>query len=87
MHLYFSNYGSGQRFLQVDSSEKGIGVVLAQGTAGEEKPVVFLSRKLLPRETRYSTIEKECLTIKWSGYLSRYPDSTWLGEGGGAVKS
>ncbi len=137
-----------QRFLvQVDASEKGIGAVLAQGTAGEEKPVVFLSRKLLPRETRYSTIEKECLAIKWSleslryyllgrefdletdhraltwihtmkdnnaritrwylalqpysfkvrhrpgrlnlvaDYLSRYPDSTRLGEGEGDVKS
>ena len=28
--------------------------------------MVFLSRKLLPRETRYSTVEKECLAIKWS---------------------
>ncbi len=137
-----------QQFLvQVDASEKGIGAVLAQGTAGQEKPVVFLSRKLLPRETRYSTIEKECLAIKWSleslryyllgrefdletdhraltwihtmkyhnaritrwylalqpysfkvrhrpgklnlvaDYLSRYLDSTWLGEGEGDVKS
>ncbi len=62
-----------QRFLvQVDASEKGIGAVLAQGTAGEEKPVVFLSRKHLPRETRYSTIEKECLAIKWSLESLRY---------------
>lgn len=62
-----------QRFLvQVDASEKGIGAVLAQGTAGEEKPVVFLSRKLLHRETRYSTIEKECLAIKWSLESLRY---------------
>lgn len=48
-----------RRFLvQVDASDKGIGAVLAQGTLGAEKPMVFLSRKLLPRGTRYSTIEK-----------------------------
>lgn len=135
-----------QRFLvQVDASATGIGAVLAQGSSGEEKPVVYLSRKLLPRETRYSTIEKECLAIKWAldslryyllgrefdletdhraltwiqsmkdhnarvtrwylslqpynfkirhrpgkqnvvaDYLSRFPVSAWLGEGGGNV--
>ena len=31
---------------------------------GVEHPLAFYSRKLLPRETRYSTIEKECLAIK-----------------------
>ncbi|KAL0170625.1 hypothetical protein M9458_035221, partial [Cirrhinus mrigala] len=40
------------RFLvHVVASDKGIEAVLAQGTLGAEKPVVFLSRKLLPRET------------------------------------
>lgn len=33
---------------------------------GEEHPVVFLCRKLQPRETRYSTVEKEGLAIKWA---------------------
>ncbi len=62
-----------QRFLvQVDASATGIGAVLAQGSAGEEKPVIFLSRKLLPRETRYSAIEKECLAIKWALDSLRY---------------
>ena len=50
--------------LQTDASEKGIGAVLSQyDDDGMEHPVVFYSRKLLPRETRYSTVEKECLTI------------------------
>ena len=31
---------------------------------GTEHPVAFYSRKLLPREVLYSTIEKECLAIK-----------------------
>ncbi|KAL0152831.1 hypothetical protein M9458_051871 [Cirrhinus mrigala] len=62
-----------QRFLvQVDVSTTGIGVVLAQGSTGEERPVVYLSHKLLPRETRYSAIEKEGLAIKWSLDSLRY---------------
>ncbi|XP_031668019.1 uncharacterized protein LOC116359314 [Oncorhynchus kisutch] len=62
-----------KRFLvQVDASAVGIGAVLAQGEPGEELPVLYLSRKLLPRETRYSTIEKECLAIKWALDSLRY---------------
>ena len=37
--------------------------------AGEVHPVTFYSRKLLSRDERYSTVEKECLAIKsacWS---------------------
>jgi hypothetical protein len=37
--------------VQVDASAVGIGAVLAQGDAGEERPIAYLSRKLLPRET------------------------------------
>ena len=51
--------------LQTDASDRGIGAVLSQlDEDGHDHPVVFFSRKLLPREERYSTVEKECLAIK-----------------------
>ena len=58
--------------LQTDASERGIGAVLSQrNDAGAEHPVAFYSRKLLPREVRYSTIEKECLAIKAATHAFR----------------
>ena len=51
--------------LQTDASDRGVGAVLSQKDKnGEEHPVGYFSKKLLPREERYSTIEKECLAIK-----------------------
>ena len=59
--------------LQTDASNKGIGAVLSQkDEAGEEHPVAFYSRKLLPREERYSTVEQECLAIKLAVQAFRY---------------
>ena len=54
-----------QRFiLQTDASDRGIGAVLSQSDqTGEEHPIAYYSRKLLPREERYAAIEKECLGI------------------------
>ena len=52
-------------FLQTDASERGVGAVVSQATeGGGDKPVAYFSRKLLAREERYSTVEKECLAIK-----------------------
>eukprot|EP00731_Ephydatia_muelleri_P001017 Em0001g1017a len=51
--------------LQTDASEYGVGAVLSQlDEAGGDHPIAYFSRKLLPREVRYSTVEKECLAIK-----------------------
>ena len=51
--------------LQTDASDRGVGAVLSQlNNEGRDRPIAFFSRKLLPREQRYSTVEKECLTIK-----------------------
>ena len=47
---------------QRDASGVRVEAVLSQG---EEKdhPIAYFSRKLLPREKSYSTVEKECLAI------------------------
>ena len=53
--------------LQTDASDLAIGAVLSQkGADGLEHPVSYFSRKLLPHETRYATVEKECLAVKLS---------------------
>ena len=58
--------------LQTDASNHGIGAVLSQcDDDGTEHPVAFYSRKLLPREERYSTVEKECLAIKLATHAFR----------------
>ena len=58
--------------LQTDASNRGLGAVLAQEVEGLDRPVLYLSRKLSDREERYSTVEKECLAIKWAVGALRY---------------
>ena len=49
--------------LRTDASGTGLGAVLLQYQDGSPFPVAYASRKLLDRETRYSTIERECLAM------------------------
>ena len=51
--------------LRTDASVTGLGAVLLQYHDKFPYPVSYASRKLLPREQNYSTIERECLAIKW----------------------
>ena len=51
--------------LRTDASGTGIGAVLLQYHDDVPHPVAYASRKLMDRETRYSTIERECLAIVW----------------------
>ena len=58
--------------LQTDASERGVGAVLSQRSdQGEEHPIAYFSKKLQPREEKYSTIEKECLAIKVAPHAFR----------------
>ena len=53
-------------FLRTDASDVGVGAVLLQEFEREGRlPIAYASKKLLPREKNYSTIEKECLGIIW----------------------
>ena len=52
--------------LQTDACNDGVGGILLQEEDGVKHPVAFASKKLLPRECHFSTIEKECLAIVWA---------------------
>ena len=69
---------SDQFTLRTDASSVGLGAVLLQDFDGVLHPVCFASRKLLDRERRYSTIERECLAIVWS--ISKFSKFLWGSE-------
>ena len=51
--------------LQTDASEVGVGAVLSQLDDNDQDHAIrYFSRKLLPREQKYATVEKECLAVK-----------------------
>ena len=52
--------------IQCDASNTGIGGVLLQKENGKNHPVMYASRKLLAREQKYSTGEKECLAVMFT---------------------
>ena len=52
--------------LCTDASDVGVGAVLVQALNDEKLHIMYASRKLNPAETRYSIIERECLSIVWT---------------------
>ncbi|XP_034446667.1 uncharacterized protein LOC117764737 [Hippoglossus hippoglossus] len=65
--------GAGATYrIPTDASNRGLGAVLSQQVGGVDHPVLYISRKLSEREARYSTIEKECLAIRWAVDTLRY---------------
>ena len=51
--------------LRIDASNFGLGAALMQQHDEKLYLVAYASKKLAPAETRYSTLEKECLGIVW----------------------
>jgi hypothetical protein len=49
--------------ITTDASDVGVGAVLEQEKDGEIHPISYASRGLTDTETRYSTIEKECVGV------------------------
>ena len=52
-----------QFILRTDASDTGIGAILLQEHGGRPPPIAFASKKLSPRERRFSAIEKGCWAI------------------------
>ena len=50
-------------YLMTDASDYGIGAYLYQLRDGREFPIAFMSKALDARESRWSTLEKECYAI------------------------
>ena len=58
--------------LQTDVSDWRNGAVLSQTDKNDDDhPIAYFSEKLLLREQRYSTVEKECLAIKLATHAFR----------------
>jgi hypothetical protein len=52
--------------LYIAAEEKTIGVVLTQEDKSKEYVIVYLGRRLLDPETRYTHIEKLCLSLYYA---------------------
>ena len=52
--------------LYVAAEDKIIGAVLTQETEGKEYIITYLSRRLIDTETRYTFIEKLCLSLYYA---------------------
>jgi len=52
--------------VQTDASDESLGACLLQEYDGVKHPMMFASKKLLPREQNYSVSEREALAIIWA---------------------
>ena len=59
----------------VDSSSYGFGAVLSHVIDGQERPVCFASRTLLPAERNYPQVEREALAIVFG--LKHFHNYLW----------
>ena len=58
--------------LYVAAEDKVIGAVLTQETEGKEYIITYLSQRLIDAETRYTFIEKLCLSLYYACTKLRY---------------
>lgn len=49
--------------IQTDASDVGLGAVLTQGDANEERVIAYMSVKLTAAQKKYSATERECLAV------------------------
>jgi hypothetical protein len=59
-------------WLYIVAEEAVIGVVLTQVTEGKEYIITYLSQRLINAKTRYSFIEKLCLSLFYACSKLRY---------------
>lgn len=66
--------------LHTDASDVGLGAVLSQEWEQDaDLPVAYFSRKLLPRERNYVTVDRECLVIvEGIAHFSHYLTGVWF---------
>ena len=56
----------------------GLGAVLSQVHDWEEHPIMYICQKLIPKEKKYSIVEKECLVeTRHSNITCWVPTSPW----------
>ena len=65
---------TGKFKIEADSSDFAVGGTLSQLQGGHWKPIVFLSKSLLPAECNYEIFDKELLVImicldEWHHYV------------------
>ena len=62
--------------VQTDASDRGVGAVLSQRYEEDDQPVAFFSRKLLPRQERYSLWKRSALPLSLLCKPSEY--TSWV---------